>query len=1159
MSELVIPSLGCPFSLGMLYDAHSEKSIPGKSLWDTEVLDSAKKVTEQPSSNFEVYMKNTIGEKAQSLDAEASMKLSLMGGMIEVGGAAKYFNDEQTSERQARVTLKYSSTSRIEQLTMEQIGPIQYPKVLEDNKATHVVTGITYGTNAFFVFDRSLTETEKMKKVCSNMEDLIEGIPTLDMGFEDKDETDTFKCKFYGDVQPSTDPSTFEEAVKVCQELPKLIKGDNDDNENNTPKVIHLCPLSELNGNHPHVVRSISNHLISQIECILQSFSTMTMRANDLISNEICSNFGDLQRQIQKFQSLIIRFKINFTKELSAKLPKIREQGTEETDLAELIKSVQSSPFNSKDMEKYLKGKNKEIRLLGEYLEIMRKESNVKLLLPSRDGDLTSLASDGDVEYVACFVFNVALDTTAYVGAMKKYLAGKNNSKVSSVQEWFDDPTISAELRLKSSEFIDFVSTNASAKGFTFAVTDMNEEINSPGPAIILCTDDSLEIYQPPGKPGTPTASPISSSSVDLVWEKPETGAQLIRSYKIWFHACEEDTSSYSAAKSLLDKVEELHLTPTTETKCCISNLLPDTKYEFSVQAITDIGVISVGSDSCSVKTKEIPRPADLILKQSKLIEPGPPDIYKLPMILTDHNKEDGLYKYSVGRKDDLKKERVLMVLGATGAGKSTMINGLANYMLGVKFSDGFRFKVVTDEGSGSQANSQTKSITAYSFYSTIFDYTLTVIDTPGFGDTGGIKRDKYIANQIKMFFAGKDRGGIDVLHGIGFVAQASLARLTPTQKYIFDSVLSIFGKDIVDNIFLVATFADANAPQVLASARAANIPFKQCFKFNNSALFASSDSDGSEFNSMFWKMGTGSFDNFFVKFATAEVQSLKQTREVLKERERLETLIPGLQVQVKVGASQMDAIRQEEKALKFHEKSIMENKDFHYPVTKQKIEKVRLPTGTNTTTCRTCNFTCHNNCAFSDDSEKARCCAMSAGNCGACPNRCHWTKHSNIPYRFDYSTETVMKTYDAKKELHDEAESGKQRVERLLADKKKEFEDMQFEVFSLINQIKECNEKLRKIALKPNPLTETDYLELLIASEETEQKLGWKERVNQYKIMLKEAQVLKEALELKEDMVLKEASNLEIKEDNKEGVIKSLWNSFKSRVGLGDKPQETD
>ena len=100
-----------------------------------------------------------------------------------------------------------------------------------------------------------------------------------------------------------------------------------------------------------------------------------------------------------------------------------------------------------------------------------------------------------------------------------------------------------------------------------------------------------------------------------------------------------------------------------------------------------------------------------------------------LPLVLVDQHEDQGLYKYGVGtppKAANPKPERVLMVLGATGVGKSTMINGLTNYVLGVKFSDTFRYKVVTDEGSGSQAHSQTKTITAYTFYPTILPYTLT-------------------------------------------------------------------------------------------------------------------------------------------------------------------------------------------------------------------------------------------------------------------------------------------------------------------------------------------------------------------------------------------------------------------------------------------------
>ena len=1082
--SLVIPSLGNPFSLGMLYNACSEKIIPGKTLWDAKVLDSAKKVAQQPSSNFEVYSKNTLEEKTQSLDVEASLKLSLMGGMIEIGGAGKYLNDERTSERQARVTLKYSCTSRFEQLTMEQIGSIQYPKVLDNNKATHVVTGITYGTDAFFVFDRSVTESEKTKNISGNMEAVIKAIPisgsaSLDIKFKNKEETDKFECKFYGDLQLPSNPSNFQEAVNVYRELPKLIKGENGDNDKTIPKRIYLYPLSELDGGHLHIVHTISDDLISQVEEIMQSFSTMTMRTNDLLSNEICPKFVELKSQIQKFLRLIKRFKTKFSKDLAAILPKIRGQGAEEIELAELISSVHASPFNSQDMDKYLKGKNKETKQLGQYLKNIQKESTIEHLLPSTDGELGVLTSDFDIKHVVCFAFNVVSDSTAYTDVLEDYLATGTKNAKASFEEWFDNPAVSAELRSKSSKFIDFVHSNSCAEDVRFAVTDTNDETGASGPAIILFTGGSCEDYEPPGKPGTPSATTVDTNRVNLVWKKPETGADSIASYKIWFQECKEEEtnpSSKSAAESSPDKVGEFHGTPTAETKYCIDNLSPGTKYEFWVQAVSDIKVLSVNSDKCcgNTTTEELHhpadqirpadqnrpanqirpvdlilpadrirtyrihaaddhirpqfcpadlidqfRPADEILKQSMLVEPGPPQVYKLLLNILSQNKEDGFYKYSIG-KSNSNLEKVLILFGAEGAGKSTLINGMANYVMGVKFEDTFRFKVVTDEGSESLAHSQTQTITAYTFYSTILDYNLTVIDIPGFGGTGGIERDKRIIKQIQMLFEGRNREGINVLHGIGFVTLASLARLTPTQKYMLDAILSMFGKDVVDNIFLLATFADGSTPLVLDALKTAKIPFQQSFKFNNSALFSPVDSHGSCFDSMFWKMGISSFASFFDKFNRAEAKSLTSTREVLKERQLLETLILGLHLQVKVGLNLIDAIEQEKNALK-------------------------------------------------------------------------------------------------------------------LAEKKQQLDALEREIYPMIKKIQESKESLSELALKPNPITETDYLELLISSEEQELKTGWKERVKQYHILLKEADILKKI------------SNMEIKGHRHTEMFQMMWSSFKS------------
>ena len=308
---------------------------------------------------------------------------------------------------------------------------------------------------------------------------------------------------------------------------------------------------------------------------------------------------------------------------------------------------------------------------------------------------------------------------------------------------------------------------------------------------------------------------------------------------------------------------------------------------------------ISFDSKVTTIHTKAKVRLAERMLSSAILIELGPPAIYKLKLQEDIVDEDNQLKKCAIGNADSLilAEEKVIMVLGATGAGKSTLINGVANYLLGVQWEDGFRFAVITDEEMSSdtdQACSQTKWITAYTFHhqkGSPLPYTLTIIDTPGFGDTGGLERDCHITAQIKHFFSAPPPCGIDHLNAIGFVTQAALARLTPTQKYIFDSILAIFGNDIASNIFMMATFADGGDPPVMAAIKAANIPFCDLFKFNNSSLYASCSD---MFGKMFWEMGFSSFKAFLDHLMTVETKSLRLTRVVLDEREHLEAIIQG-------------------------------------------------------------------------------------------------------------------------------------------------------------------------------------------------------------------------------------------------------------------------
>ena len=518
-----------------------------------------------------------------------------------------------------------------------------------------------------------------------------------------------------------------------------------------------------------------------------------------------------------------------------------------------------------------------------------------------------------------------------------------------------------------------------------------------------------------------------------------------------------------------------------------------------------------------------------------------------VPVLKPTYEDEDNcIRKFEIGERTKAAPEKIIMLVGATGSGKTTWINGLFNYIFDVKWDDDYRLKLIEDDVTN-QAHSVTKYISSYTIHHQRgfnVPYTITVIDTPGFGDTKGITRDQEIIKQIKIFFTTVGPRGINRLDGVAFVAQAALTRLTRTQQYIFDSILSIFGKDIENSITLLLTFVDGQRPQILHSFDEAKFPYRKFFKFNCSALYISNYNDESDEESdtmmgeLFWEICEKSFKSVVTELAQTWPISLVQTKEVLQERLKLETSIEGIQKEIKLGLGKLERLAIEVETLCKHEDDIDQNKDVNYEVSELKFFKKKTDPGQYTTNCLKCTVTCHAHCAFKNDEDKMNCIAMTENYCTVCPKKCFWNIHSNQPYVYVYEPETKVGTLQVLKTRYEQAEGKKLAAEQIVRNSANEFEAAQVELLSLAEAARKSIERLEEIALKPNPLSVVEYIDLLIKAEEMEGKPNWQERKHRLQEVRKTAERIQEVKENKLDPFAEYRKKIsEERRENRRGV----------------------
>ena len=529
-------------------------------------------------------------------------------------------------------------------------------------------------------------------------------------------------------------------------------------------------------------------------------------------------------------------------------------------------------------------------------------------------------------------------------------------------------------------------------------------------------------------------------------------------------------------------------------TSCRLEKLVPDTKYFVDIRIVSfDKKKISFPTQHKEFKTaKENVRFGKILKKLCEKVEiRNGMKVHFLP--LTKSVSFDPVQRYVFGQpgNNEGTSHKTILILGASGSGKTSLINGMLNFVFGVSWKDPFRFQL-------DQTDSLLNVYDIHHYEGLNVEYSLTIVDTPGYGENEDKNRE--ITKTIQTFFEGE--GGEQQLDLVAFVMKSTQPKPTATDKFIYQSMVSIFGEDIKKNIKCMLTFADKKEdPPLLSNIADSGLPSNfrlGHLKFENSVFFCCNNKPELEetlyeeggvldlkidcnYNNFLWSVAEKSFYTFFHSMDQMETKSISRTKKLLYERKRMESTVDGLESLIEIGLLKMEELMRIDQQIDKH------NIGFSVPVAVP--QKFAIPLGQYLTNCTQCNVTCHKSCG--SESKKHDCDVMDHSK--AIPERtclvcnCMWDVHESQPFRWEYVRKAEMTTPRAIQRKYEEKMKYFCPVRLLIPEIKKDVEEIERVILNQFQAVAYYKKQLRRSESR----TVLQLINMMI-NKEKKKKFDW-------------------------------------------------------------------
>ena len=389
---LELPCLGRPFHLGMLYNCHSHHLISDYIIPE-DVLSSEVKMVKsniQSSPEFYVTSEETVSSKLSVLHTSSnSFKLGVVTGLIKKSGAAEYFDDRKSSNNVTRVSLLYKQETAISKLDIDDIK--QKFTSLCRYEATHVVVGLIYGRESFFVFDKKIDidswKEDQRGELQQELQTIVKGMTSNTMqAIPDKDKV-SMHCSFYGKFLTRVNTSSFDNASECFR---KII--DNSETSLQIiPLQVQLLPLTFFDVSALNLGKKLTTPVTKAIMHMIDELHDITLKCNSFIQKDTSKQYTGVLQQVMEFREFVKQYESQLFSSIAEVQPRVCSGELEESQLQEFATQRQTSPFSFKTLSAWLKNKEKEIEHVDRLLTSLKKIPGNVLCTCSHDNRISIL------------------------------------------------------------------------------------------------------------------------------------------------------------------------------------------------------------------------------------------------------------------------------------------------------------------------------------------------------------------------------------------------------------------------------------------------------------------------------------------------------------------------------------------------------------------------------------------------------------------------------------------------------------------------------------------------------------------------------------------------------------------------------------------------